>query len=461
MISSLSLFSRVRPVLSASPRQCRRTSLGTTAAILGLLMGGLTACHGLLDVTDPTLIRGQDIANANGANGRRAAAAEAFLLTTLSTAYDDALFSDELGFDIDRSQLGNSDELLLDSRDGQGYENIHSGPADDPHLGNLDQAITQSSLAIPQIRLYTPDALKGDYLGQLFAYRGYNIVQMAEDICPGFPINDVTADNTPLLSGPYTTDAALVYGITQLDSAAAEITDSTDYLTLAHVVKGRALLDLGRYDEAAAAVADVPSDFQYLSNTSFINPFYVCDFCDWSYSGFPVGDGEGSNGLHFVSEHDTIRVPVRYMQQRIDNSADSEFAQVKYTDQYAPLVLASGTEARLIEAEAALHAHDASWLDKLNALRTPVGLDPLVDPGTDSARVDLIYHERAFWLFLTGRRLGDLRRLITRYGRSPESVFPTGAYPLGRGYGSATAVPFSYGSESLYNSKITMGCTTP
>jgi len=430
---------------------CRLAKLMAVSSVIGL-----AACHGLLEVSDPTLVRDQDIANANGANGRRLEVAYWFMGQVGNVVADVAYFTDELGYDVRPYNLGGNDYLYLDQRDGQAYEAAHHD--DDPHLGDLDWAVTQSSIAIPQIRLYTPQNLRGDYLGQLFAYRGYSIVQMAEDICPGFPINDVTSDNVPILSGPYTTDSALTYGITQLDSSVALVTDSTVYATFARVIKGRALLDLGKYDEAAAAVASVPTDFAYLSNSNNYNPFFVCSGCDWSYQGNPVGDGEGHNGLRFVSEHDT-RVPTVYMQQRLSDSTLPEYAQAKYTDQYAQFVIASGTEARLIEAEVALHNHDASWLTTLNALRRTAGLDSLPDPGTDSARVDLVYHERAFWLFLTGRRLGDLRRLIRNYGRNPESVFPTGPYPLVAEYKGATAIPFSFANEALYNEKITTGCT--
>ena len=113
-----------------------------------------------------------------------------------------------------------------------------------------------------------------------------------------------------------------------------------------------------------------------------------------------------------------------------------------------------------MEAEVALHNNDARWLTILNALRTPAGLSPLTDPGTAAGRVDLVYHERAFWMYLTARRLGDLRRLIRNYGRSPESVFPTGAYILGGDYGRETAIGFNQTAESMYNKKITTGCTT-
>lgn len=440
-------------------------SLRQNVARLGLVMLGgyllvlLAGCHGILDVSDPTLIRDQDIANASGANGRRLNAETKFLTAIDPTASDVSLFTDERGYDA--TGLGANDKIALDSRDANKYLTVHAAAYDDPHLGILDQVVTKAALAIPQVRLYSPDSVKGDFLAQLFAYRGYSIAQMAEDICPGFPINDVTADNLPILSGQYSTDSALTYALTQLDSALAQGKDSIVYVNLARVTKGRVLLDLGRYAEAATAVAEVPDDFVYLSNPNYTNTFFVCPSCNWNVSGFPIGDGEGGNGLHFVSENDVVRSPVRYMRHRLNDTSVSEYASTKYASSNAQYVISSGTEARLIEAEAALNAHNASWLDKLNTLRTPAGLAPLTDPGTDSARVDLIYHERAFWMFLTGRRLGDMRRLIRNYHRDPEHVFPTGPYPLGGVYGNATAIPFNYKGEALYNPNILTGCTVP
>jgi hypothetical protein len=91
----------------------------------------------------------------------------------------------------------------------------------------------------------------------------------------------------------------------------------------------------------------------------------------------------------------------------------------------------------LIAAEAALQTNPAGWLTDLNLLRAAApntylalssGLPPLTDPGTDSARVSVMFRERAFWLFGTGTRLGDLRRLIRQYGRDQSTVYPVGPY---------------------------------
>ena len=60
----------------------------------------------------------------------------------------------------------------------------------------------------------------------------------------------------------------------------------------------------------------------------------------------------------------------------------------------------------------------------------------LADPGGHAARVDLLFRERAFWLFLTANRMSDMRRLVRQYGRPVNAVFPSGTYKDGVPYGS-------------------------
>ena len=72
-------------------------------------------------------------------------------------------------------------------------------------------------------------------------------------------------------------------------------------------------------------------------------------------------------------------------------------------------------------------------------------------------RIDLLFRERAFWLFGTGHRLGDLRRLVKHYGRDAESVFPSGAYHLGGKYDTATSLGFDIKGEEQANTGVT-GC---
>ncbi|MGI9627811.1 MAG: hypothetical protein ACR2QM_13320, partial [Longimicrobiales bacterium] len=68
----------------------------------------------------------------------------------------------------------------------------------------------------------------------------------------------------------------------------------------------------------------------------------------------------------------------------------------------------------------------------------------LTDPGTLDAQVDLLFSERALWLFGTAHRMGDLRRLIRQYGRTEDAVFPTGAYHKGGVYGDDVVFPIPF-----------------
>jgi hypothetical protein len=65
--------------------------------------------------------------------------------------------------------------------------------------------------------------------------------------------------------------------------------------------------------------------------------------------------------------------------------------------------------------------------------------------------VDLVFRERAFWLFSTGHRTGDLRRLVRHYGRTPATVFPTGAWHKGGNYGADVTMPIPQAEQNNPN----------
>lgn len=329
-----------------------------------------------------------------------------------------------------------------------------------------------ATLAIPAIRSYGSAGAQ-PRVGEMFAVRGFAALRLAEDFCPGFPLHDL-ADFKPIYGPPLETDQALERALADLDSALVNAADSTRIIDFAQVARGRVLLALGRFADAAEAVAAVPTS--YIENAHFaeelpgittevgyhqVNPWG--DFADdTAATSTPsaVANREGGNGLDFVDAADP-RLELKFLRMS-DRDGFVLNAPAKYPDPSAPIVLTSGIEARLIEAEAALHSDDPSWLTMLNDLRamqvTPA-LEPLVDPGSDPARVDLLFRERAFWLFGTGHRLADLRRLVSRYGRSIETVFPTGEYRLGGSYTNVTNLAFDPEPEKPYSPEVT-GCTS-
>jgi len=429
--------------------------------MLGLIVS-MTACHGLLETTDPTLIRNQDITNATGAEGRRIASVQYWENAFLTTTRYSAIFSDEATYDAP-SVTGYEQVLdwTMDTRDTTGMQNY---PRSDPVIRPQTTAFWTTTLALYGIKAYGTPALKEDYIAQLFALRGHIVVQMAEALCPGFPINDVDSENRPVYGTGLTTDSALKYAVAQFDSSLAHVKDSTQFANLAQVLKGRALLDLGRYADAAAAVQSVPNDFAYAPElVASNNPFYneYAARVNANSRIIFMSDREGGNGLPYVSEHDTIRIPVKYLGKRRSVPTDSMFAQAIYKSSTTPIPTATGLEAQLIKMEAAYQANDPSWFTTLNTLRTNVGLAPIATiPATDTGRVNLIFHERAFWLFRSGHRLGDMRRLLWRYHRDPATVFPTGNYAIfGLHYAPVTAIPYITKYETDLNPNIKSGCS--
>ncbi len=129
------------------------------------------------------------------------------------------------------------------------------------------------------------------------------------------------------------------------------------------------------------------------------------------------------------------------------------------------VTVATGAEASLITAEAQLQRGDtAGMLATLNALRatpptyflvngaTLAPLAALPAPAGPAAAVDLLFSERAHWLWLTGHRLSDLRRLERQYGRPDNQVFPTGAYfKNGLSYGTDVNLPIPFDEENNPN----------
>jgi len=194
-----------------------------------------------------------------------------------------------------------------------------------------------------------------------------------------------------------------------------------------------------RIAQAPALVAEVPTDFvyevEYSTNTDRQNNA-VFSFNNL-FRRFGVADREGGNGLPFVLAQDP-RVPTQTSTRNgLDGVNVRIVNQLRYPDRTSSIPLASGVEARLIQAEAALlvAGDRAGFAQQLNAAWATVdGLTPLTVAGlTDRALADLLFCERGFFLFATGHRLGDMRRLLrppysTTYGFTYEQVYPVGDY---------------------------------
>lgn len=390
----------------------------------------LSGCSALTDVKATDVTDPDALANPAGAAtlyaGAIATFTSAFAAYPIAQFLASGLIADEFITAPPQGSWADFDFRVLEEPGGQWpYE-------------ELQRARIAALQAIEGLRTNAPEP--PSRIGEMFAYIGYVETFLGENMCSGIPLSALV-DNEPVFGEQLTTAQMFEHAVSDFDSAAAYAGTSSEALNLARVGRGRALLNLARFGEAADAVRDVPTDFRLqveMSATTTLeyNGYY---YSAYLFSYVTVHDSEGTNGLNFVSANDP-RVPLQLGE---GNYGLPHYQLPKYSDPNAPVELASGIEARVIEAEAAYQENPsdvsaAGWLGILNELRataiTPA-LPPLDDPGDNVGREDLIFRERAFWLYATGHRHGDLRRLVRQYDRDVESVFPTGLTVHGIPYG--------------------------
>lgn len=386
----------------------------------------VSACSGLTDVPAPDVVQLSSLDNAAGAEALRVGSISGFALVYVGA---------ELGQGQITTSGALADEFFNASTAVGALAEADLRLVPEPSLAYPYRALQRSRLdarrTVAALERFAPAARAK--IAEQFALAGYTEVFLGENMCSGIPLGQVVEGN-PAFGEPLSTDELFAHAVADFDSAMVYATDSARILGLAQVGRGRALLDRGRFAEAATAVAAVPTSYAYALQYSATQPNGVFTVSSTSRI-LTVSDREGGTGLDFRSARDP-RVPTTLVGKGFDGVTDL-YLFTRYASVSSPAVLASGVEARLIEAEAALRGGDApAALQILNALRaTAPGLAPLALEATDDARVDQLFRERAFWLFATGHRQGDLRRLMRQYGRPQTSVFPTGAYKAGQSYG--------------------------
>ncbi|MGH7720516.1 MAG: hypothetical protein ACREON_16920 [Gemmatimonadaceae bacterium] len=291
---------------------------------------------------------------------------------------------------------------------------------------------------------------------------GLMYVLLGENFCSGVPTSSISDAGSITYGEQEDTDQMWARAIARFDAALAITAASADQQNLAKVGKGRALLNAGDRAGAAAAVAGVPLAFNFVidhtTNTIRQNNGVFAFSTQQERWGVP--QSEGTNGLNFQGAGDPRVQSMRTPATNVGfDGVTPIFFQQKYTNESADALVASGLEAELIRAENLLATSPAAWLTALNTLRAAppaytgvtAPLAPLADPGSPTARENLHFRERAFWLYLTAHRLGDLRRLTRDYSRGAETVFPTGSYHKGGVYGSDTSLPITIGEDSNPN----------
>ena len=440
----------LRAPRSRGARLARRVA-AAGAALLLLGAAGCDQVEHSLEVVDPDIINPDDVRSLAGANALRVGALARFTNATTGIATTgnesifmlSGLFTDEWRSadtfternEVDRRAVGDENDNLKDA-----YRDLH-------------RARLTALQAVTFLEQFEAPAWQ---VAEMYLVQAYVENLIGEQFCSGSPFSTVEAGGE-VLGEPLTTAETFERALGNVESALAHATgteaDPTRVRHAASVLKGRILLNLGRYAEAAAAVADVPTSSGW-ENRHSVN---TATNGAWTYNNaagrYFVGNGETENGLDFTADP---RIPTCEFGEDGCDAAEAFdpatpqplIVQLVWPLRESPVLLMTGVEARLIEAEAQLQANDAGAARAtLDALRTRVnGL-----PALATASTDVLFQERAFWLFNTGHRLGDMRRLVRQYGRAAADVFPSGDWWKGGTYGTDVNFPIPQAEENNPN----------
>jgi hypothetical protein len=431
------------------------------AATLGIASAFLTACDAkneLLSPQQPSVITPGSVTSPTAADALYAGALSRWKAAmnggggnTEALWNWEALFTDELRSADTFSQRNDADQRNLATNDG----------VLTPIYRAAQQARGRARDAINSLLAYDTSPLGKQHVGEMFTMMGYVEMAMSGVFCNGIPFGE-TVDGVPQYTNPLMNADGSKLAIAHIDSGLPYLT-ATDAATLnikylALVTRARAQLDLADFAGAATTVASVPTSFQYnftYSQTTFDNEWWVMGPSVKRYTAGDSVDVAGRifNAIPFATLNDP-RVSVTDTKSPSEDNT-TNFFQINNWGRDDPIPAASGIDARLIEAEALLHAGDiAGMMTILNNLRTSpqtlgifkiAAMAALPTPADQTSATDLFFREKALWQYERGYRMDDLRRLVRQYGRTQDQVFPTGSFtrngtPSGS-FGSQVAFP--------------------
>jgi hypothetical protein len=407
---------RTHPIFSISGAVRRARKLSLMAAVAF----SATACEGLLSVSDPGTIQEESLTNPaletlmiNGVIGEFQFAYGSY--ANWSSVLGDETFTDHTNVSVREFSLHNFIDLN-DSNEGV-YVALHRArqSADDAVervTGMIGATAAASSLNI----------------ARAYIYGGYAYTLLAEGFCET-PVN---------LSNPLPSDSLFLRALSRFDkgiatatagNSGANATAATDLINMAKVGAARAALKMGNPTLARTYATGVPAAYEKLAY----------------YSANSVRENNPLNGPNrAVGGYMSMTPNFRAMNDpRLPTLATSQNGlnanpiypprrPYMYTgfvlgtpsiiDIPVHIKMATGLEAAYVIAEA--DGPTPATLTFVNARRAVGGQAPSAATGT--ALMAELRDQRSRDFYLTGQRLGDLRR----YLKAGTDLFPTGKYPV-------------------------------
>jgi hypothetical protein len=403
--------------MDANPLRRRRLPAAAATVLIGLASAG---CSNLLDVTNPRYIGEDQLTDpaleqlvVNGAVGEFQYAYGYYAL--YSGILSDEVFTDHTQVGIRELSLHN----ILESNDVDAsvYANLHRA-----------RQSAEDGVVRLQAMLGDADAAKSLNVATLLAYGAYAYTLLGEGFCES-PVN---------LSAPLSSTELLQKAVTMFDQAVTTATASgssagaTDIINMARVGAARASLKLGDNAKVVAYASLVPPDYEkwayYSANSvrenNIVNvPAGVSGA--WLSMGptfltlaDPRAPRTSLTNLRGLNSNPIVPPQKPYMYEGWSETAVDDRITTD-TD----IRFATGLEAQYDLAE--VQGPTAATLTFVNARRAAGGKDP-IDVSGDALMAEL-RTQRSLDLYLTGQRLGDLRRYKADLGID---LFPTGKYPI-------------------------------
>jgi hypothetical protein len=293
--------------------------------------------------------------------------------------------------------------------------------------------LLESRLVDPDFDEVQGELRRGIALGKL--YGGYSRIWLAELYCWSI-LTGMAPESSPLLP-----DARMQQALGYLQDAEAMAISIGDVRIYFASVLGQARIHLWlqNYGQAAALASMVPRDFVYWAEYSDnsvaqSNELYLLTWGESEEIHWTVGDGNRADRGFEQWPHLNEFVALNLLRNRPPGFTSAAgtipvVLQTLYRRPEAKIYLASGIEARLILAEAAVRSGQLSQAqDFLNDLRSDYSnrvvvqwgvelpapanqLQPLTLPGSLDQALTAVAGERARELWLTGDRHTTARRL--------------------------------------------------
>lgn len=427
-----------------------KTLRGTTrpwlarAAGIAVLAGVLSSCS--LEVFDPDIVQPEDVSDPASLPIAIAGVVGDFQLAFDDYARYTGLFTDEFilaGTFPTRLQVDER-KVLSDNATMNGvYENIHVARFSADNLVEAAQGLVGDPDADQD--LVATAITFGQYYG---AYVRLLLAEMyCLSILGGGDDTNPNYESTPVLPDDRMQDALSLFQAAQASAASAGFSDIE---IAARVGQGRANMWLGNYAAAASAMASVGTSFEYMSEYSSNDPSQYNDVYNFTYSDggqvirWTVGDGTQSErnferypfydefvdaGVldpdppsSFTSFNSSILVHLQMIYPPPLANGEPQIPPTA-SGQAAPMIAASGFEARITEAEVLYRAGDVAGAESaINALLTsgnnPHGafFAPVDFTGDFETDIALIGYAYQAGLWITGHRMGFVRRVLRNDG---------------------------------------------